>query len=1009
MRLGIAITDAPEDAAAKGVLIQGIKAYSVAENAGLSVGDIIVEFDGAPVTQAAQLKLTVAGLAEDSSHDITFMRDNRQMKTTVKLGENTTIFRAAVPPRRGPLDINTLKYVVIDPQTRVVTFIGGYDPAYATGPIPYADILEDVLANPYPSFSLEPSDQQRAEFAKVDQMISADIARMYSNPDYCNQMGQKLVNLLLHDTSLTVDNRRFFRNMGSALGMTGDDLKRLYDAAAGKIQMSQAESFNLFAKLMRGAGLPDVADAMLAFAKGGTPDDIIFGMCEAMNLKPQYDRLAKQMIAGSITYEKFKDEAIILAMSAICRRFGSPESEIQSRASSVRSGAQSNDVMIDYFSDEMSNFITNKAGARMINGLTLSPELMAKLYNLPIPRVSLVFTNVPTDSYLADALFRADYLLKTLCSNPDVSDKVAGHMTDQEFLQKEAARQNYDLPSGSEVGVGNRLVPAEVKMRVSPGGDVVAFQNAHVKVVSWVRESGGRASSGPAAEFIRTAVPKYGQYLTEHYDEYARVYPEWHKASEVAKCVALARWARANNYRLVVQDTSDESVPLPRQIPGFWTAVLHTDGVKASLTVVEQGGASFAEDEGEAWVQPQQDDSVTSDISRQLVASTVLAEQAAISATNGDLETARELADKSARAMTGDIDLNMLPALSEIPMPGEPATYAAADAELINRASACLDDMKTAQQNLQRAQTLQSTSPQEAAALQQQATRQQDDAQAKLQELVSKASVLKAHPSYASAVVVSLRSGTPMVIPTGGVSSAPQTGGTSTPMAPQTATQEDWPTRIARLKTQLDDIDKQVESTRTALLRLNATIQADTRQYEAWEKAAEDGFDRCVGTAADLAIDFGAGLLSERYETIYELAKKLPDPPADLIEKYRHLAELARRMQQAKATGDLDNLANRENKTDAEVFETIRDGIGQLSSLLGLDKTVPARAWKYGSLAVDMAYNLTELSLSFKNVTVLEHNQELQRQAVEQLAEKMRRLVEEKKALRAKIEQEGGW
>ncbi|MBN1361785.1 MAG: PDZ domain-containing protein [Sedimentisphaerales bacterium] len=1001
-RLGLAIADTPADAPVKGVLVQAVQAYSVAENAGLSAGDVLVELDGVAVTDAAGFRQTILGLAEDSSHTLTFVRDGSRMKSAVRLAAEATVHRAVAPARRGPLDINILKYALIDPQTRVVTFIGSYDPAYDTGPIPYADILEAVLANPYPSFSLEPSDQQRAEFAQVDRLISADIARMTSSPDYCVQWAQRLTDLLLYDTSLTVDNKRFFRNCGSALGMTGEELKRLFDAAKGRIEIPQAESFTLMAKLMRGVGLPDVADAMLAFAAGGTPDDILLGVCNAMHLRPQYDGLAHQLTSGSITYEKFKDEVVILAMSAICRRFEAPEAEIQRRASSVRSGAQPSDIMVDYFGEQLGSFVTNKAGARMLDGLVLSPELMSKLYNLPIPRVELVFTNVPAGSYLGDALYRADYLLKTLCSNPDIGDKVAGHLTDQAFLKREAVLRGTYLPAGAEVGVGNRLVPAEVVMRVSPRGDAVAFQNAQVKVISWVRELGGTAGNGPAAQFVRDVVPKYGQFLTERYDQYARAYPEWHRMSEVAKCVALARWARSHDYTLVVENASQEKIGLPRRIPGFWTAVFHAEGERAFLTVIEQGGASFAADEGEAWVQAQQDNSVTSDVSRQLVASAVLAEQAAMSAEAGDLETARELADKSARAMTGDIDLNVLPTLGDIPMPGEPATYAAADAELINQAAVCLDRMKTAQQDLQRADTLQNSSPQEAAALRQQATQAQDNAQAKLKELLSAASVLKAHPSYAAQVVVSLRSGTPMVIPTG-ASSGAQTANATSLAPPLTPKQEDWPTRIARLNAQLEEVERRIATTRTALLRLNATIQADRVQFEAWEQAAEDGFERCVGMAGDVAIDFAAGALSERYDTIYDLAKKLPNEPTDLIEKYRYLASLAQRMREAKATNDFGNLAGRENQTEAQMYETVRDGIGQIVGLLGLDKTVPGAAWKYGSLAADMAYNLTELYQGFKNVTVLESNQELQRQAVAKLAEQMRLLVEEKKKLRAEI------
>ncbi|HEX2986579.1 MAG TPA: hypothetical protein VHS06_00160 [Chloroflexota bacterium] len=115
---------------------------------------------------------------------------------------------ATPPARKGPLDVNTLRYALIDARTRAVTFIGYYDPAYATGPIPYADILKDTLDNPYPSFSIEPT-QQQAQLERVDKMITADIARM-SDPEYCNQWGQKLVNLLLNDASLPADSERFY-------------------------------------------------------------------------------------------------------------------------------------------------------------------------------------------------------------------------------------------------------------------------------------------------------------------------------------------------------------------------------------------------------------------------------------------------------------------------------------------------------------------------------------------------------------------------------------------------------------------------------------------------------------------------------------------------------------------------------------------------------------------------------------------------------------------------------
>jgi len=226
-----------------------------------------------------------------------------------------------------------------------------------------------------------------------------------------------------------------------------------------------------------------------------------------------------------------------------------------------------------------------------------------------------------------------------------------------------------------------------------------------------------------------------------------------------------------------------------------------------------------------------------------------------------------------------------------------------------------------------------------------------------------------------------------------------------TSLEPQTPVAQDWPAKVAKWKTELDETDKQIAATREALLRLSATIQADRNQFEQYEKDAQAGFDRSINMLGDIFVDFSAAAISERYDKMHELAKKLPDKPTDLIEKYRNLASLAKRMQEAKTASDFAKLAASENNSKAEMYETLRDGVGQLIGMSGLEDKVPAiKAWKYGCLASDMIYNLTELYQGWKNVTVLEGNAVLQRKAVEKLAEQMRLLQESKKQLRTKID-----
>jgi len=209
----------------------------------------------------------------------------------------------------------------------------------------------------------------------------------------------------------------------------------------------------------------------------------------------------------------------------------------------------------------------------------------------------------------------------------------------------------------------------------------------------------------------------------------------------------------------------------------------------------------------------------------------------------------------------------------------------------------------------------------------------------------------------------------------------------------------------AKYAAELNQVRNQVASTREALLRLNASIQSDRGQFEEWQKAADDGFDRCMSMAGDVLSDFGIGALTDRYDTIYDLAQRLPGKPKDVIEKYRYLASLGKRLEEAKASNDFAGLAERENKSQAEIYETMRDGVGQIVGLFGLDKKFPAVAmWKYGSLACDMAYNLTELRQGWKSVNALEKNNAGYAAAVKKLSGRMKALIDREKELRQKID-----
>ena len=92
--LGVMIQDLDEGLAqsfgfdgSEGVLVSQVQDGSPAEKAGLKTGDIITEFDGAPLTGMDQLRMKVAATDPGSSVKLTVFRDGKRKTIGVDIGE----------------------------------------------------------------------------------------------------------------------------------------------------------------------------------------------------------------------------------------------------------------------------------------------------------------------------------------------------------------------------------------------------------------------------------------------------------------------------------------------------------------------------------------------------------------------------------------------------------------------------------------------------------------------------------------------------------------------------------------------------------------------------------------------------------------------------------------------------------------------------------------------------------------------------------------------------------
>ena len=93
-RLGVSIQDLDDDLASSfgfesrdGVLVGDVEPDSPAAEAGVQAGDIIVGYDGEPVTRTDELRLRVAATRPGEEVDLEVYRDGRRRKIEVEVGE----------------------------------------------------------------------------------------------------------------------------------------------------------------------------------------------------------------------------------------------------------------------------------------------------------------------------------------------------------------------------------------------------------------------------------------------------------------------------------------------------------------------------------------------------------------------------------------------------------------------------------------------------------------------------------------------------------------------------------------------------------------------------------------------------------------------------------------------------------------------------------------------------------------------------------------------------------
>jgi serine protease Do len=89
----------------RGALVANVAEGSPAEQAGIKVGDVIVEYNGKPIEDSNQLPILVARSDVGENVQATVVRDNRRIPVTIKLGELKEQEVVASGPKEGRLGV----------------------------------------------------------------------------------------------------------------------------------------------------------------------------------------------------------------------------------------------------------------------------------------------------------------------------------------------------------------------------------------------------------------------------------------------------------------------------------------------------------------------------------------------------------------------------------------------------------------------------------------------------------------------------------------------------------------------------------------------------------------------------------------------------------------------------------------------------------------------------------------------------------------------------------------
>ncbi len=906
-------------------------------------------------------------------------------------------------------EINVLSYAYIDKHSGEAVFVGRYDPAYATGPIPYGALLADALTNPYPSFTLEyPRGNGQAPLTQMRATLDAEFARVSRDPNYGVQWLERLVLPVIKGDSADPDQQAALSARLRAAGITPESYRAYMKWQLGHFSDMQAYNEgagDFLPSLMQSAGLSRKAGAELNAYRvfASQKDRASLDRWCAVAGYTDFENQIVQRIQATGNSNLASSELLPVLYASILRGLGMPDGQVNQLVASYKNGGGNEALFVNALDERYQAIFKQLLMNKIVNGMTFTGTTLSRQYGFPPIQSPLNTYGARRDSPIMHVFFQADYMLKFVTSSPRPAAAIPSHETSQAFLAE--AENSAGAAAGRQPNSGvvrYWIYPRSVEMDTLSGNSGVHFRQASVRVGVESLQADGADATG--MNFYKAALNRYSERLSSLYDQYARVYPVLHTLQETEKVIALARWAQKNGVRIHAVSEETPAAALPETVDGFWgmTYIVRPRGDTDTMITWAEGGVDFGQSAGDAWVQsgpPSRE--ATDDALRSLAASTALSEKAAAAATSGDLEAARNLAERGAEAMSGNIDLTNLPG---VPAPTaaavDPASVAAVSQASIEAVDKNVAGLNQAKQDLARAATLSTSDPAQAAQLSQQAQQLQDRSEQDLTRLQTMLQQYRGALADGYSLAVDLRGLDPnkaavAVLPHSAPPAAhPQPPGQAQPAKQcSPAVERALPSReelLIELATRRIELD----SLKNSLLRLNRAIQLDQKQYAEWQDEASKAVERITERRDQMIQDATFNCLTEVLKI--RLAKD------------KTLSEAARKDQERKLQF-LENLKSFSDYKDwalshKDDWEMMDEGFRQTLEFLPLDENPELSISVHSAEAlVDGTYDVADFYATWSHLHQLDRNSEQYLAIVKKNGEKMKALVTRIKDLETQL------